>query len=173
MKRILITGMSGTGKSSVVERLAALDHFAVDADSDAWSEWRPMSNPGEPAGVALEPDWVWREDRIQWLLDHEVADALYLSGCSANQGRFYAQLDHVVLLTAPIEVMLDRVATRSSNPFGKTAGEREKIIEDTRVVVPLLRAGADIEIDTSAASLDDVVASIIALSEDDPSGPRA
>lgn len=38
MKRVLITGMSGTGKSTVVAALAARGHKAVDADESGLSE---------------------------------------------------------------------------------------------------------------------------------------
>ena len=37
MKRVLLTGMSGTGKSSVIGELAALGHTAIDTD-DGWCE---------------------------------------------------------------------------------------------------------------------------------------
>lgn len=43
MKRILLTGMSGTGKSTVICELAALGYKAVDADSDEYSEWVEVS----------------------------------------------------------------------------------------------------------------------------------
>ena len=39
MKRILLTGMSGTGKSTLISELAARGYKAVDADCDAFSEW--------------------------------------------------------------------------------------------------------------------------------------
>jgi dephospho-CoA kinase len=32
MKRVLLTGMSGTGKSSIIDRLVALGYRAVDLD---------------------------------------------------------------------------------------------------------------------------------------------
>lgn len=38
MKRVLITGMSGTGKSTVTAALAALGYRAVDADEDGYAE---------------------------------------------------------------------------------------------------------------------------------------
>jgi hypothetical protein len=40
-----------------------------------------------------------------------------------NQGRFH----YVVLLSAPLSVILDRVANRSNNPYGKAAEHRAEI----------------------------------------------
>jgi shikimate kinase len=163
MTRVLITGMSGTGKSTVIERLAALGYTAVDTDSDEWCEWREMSLDGGPAAW----DWVWREDRMRILLETSVSDFLFVAGCKSNQGVFYDHFDHVVLLSAPIDVMLDRVTLRTTNAFGKLPEEREKILRDTSDVVPLLRASADIEINTATASVKEVVAAIVALANTD------
>jgi shikimate kinase len=150
MKRALLTGMSGTGKSAVTCGLAARGYKAVDLDDPEWSEW--IEVPGHPGVSAAQPgrDWVWREDRVRDLLATEDADALFLSGCASNQGKFYAQLDHIVLLTAPVPVMLERLATRTSNPYGKDPAEVAMVLQNTREVVPLLRRRATLEVDTSA-----------------------
>src|SRR6266487_1639757 len=110
MKRVLLTGMSGTGKSTVIGELAARGYKAIDAD-DGWSERGP------------DGDWVWREERIQLLLSIEDCDVLFLSGCATNQVKFYPQFDHIVLLSAPAAVIIDRLATRTSNPYGKDPDE--------------------------------------------------
>ena len=39
MKRVLLTGMSGIGKSTVIAALAARGYKAIDADADEWSHW--------------------------------------------------------------------------------------------------------------------------------------
>jgi hypothetical protein len=85
MKRVLLTGMSGTGKSTVINELAARGYKAVDTDDHGLSEWVAVPLD-EPTGLAPGQDWVWREDRIQELLSSDV-EVLVLSGCSPNQGR--------------------------------------------------------------------------------------
>jgi hypothetical protein len=46
--------------------------------------------------------------------------------------------------------MLERLATRRTNDFGKSEDERRAILRDLRAVEPLLRAGATAEIDARA-----------------------
>jgi hypothetical protein len=47
-------------------------------------------------------------------------------------------------------VILERITGRESNDFGKTATERDLILNDLATVEPLLRARATAEIDTRA-----------------------
>jgi dephospho-CoA kinase len=94
--------MSGTGKSSVVRDLAARGFKAVDTD-DGWSE--PLTDGRQR----------WREDAIQALLATEDADVLFVAGCEENQAQFHAQFDHIILLSAPLEVLVGRLAARKSS----------------------------------------------------------
>lgn len=155
MKRILLTGMSGTGKSTVIRALAERGYKAVDSDSDEWSVWADDSLQPN-----TEPDWIWREDRIQGLLSNENADALFISGCKTNQGKFYPQFDHIVLLSAPADLIIERLTTRTTNPYGKRPEDLAQVLRYLETVEPLLRCGATLEIDTSDP-LDQVVQTIL------------
>jgi adenylylsulfate kinase-like enzyme len=98
MRRVLLTGMSATGKSTITAALAARGYRTVDLDTEAWSHWVDVVDdtaPGTP--VEAGRDWVWRDDRVAQLLAGR-AGILVISGCSPNQGKFYPQLDAVVLL---------------------------------------------------------------------------
>ena len=146
MRRILVTGMSGTGKSTALRELARRGFAAVDTDEPGWTEW------SEEDGGRL-----WREDAIAELLSRGGPEpALFLSGTVSNQGRFYARLDAVVLLAAPAEVLLERLATRTTNDWGKAPDERELVLRQLAEVEPLLRAGCTHELD-AAAPLEHVV----------------
>ena len=148
MSKVLVTGMSGTGKSSALRRLGARGHETVDTDSDEWSHWVAL-----PDGSS---DWIWREDVMSDLLRSHKSGTLFVAGCKTNQGRFYAQFDHVALLSAPSHLLLARIAARSDNPYRKTTAEQEMILRHVAEVEPLLRGSATIEIDASAP-LEDVV----------------
>ncbi len=159
MKRVLLTGMSGTGKSTVIEALAARGYRAVDADYGGLSEVVEVPED-EPTGLGPGQDWVWREDRIQRLLSMDDVDVLFLAGCAPNQGTFYPWFDHVVLLTAPAEVIAERLASRTNNPYGKRPEEVERTLLLRQTIEPLLRASAGHEIDTGVP-LDRVVETVL------------
>jgi thymidylate kinase len=93
------------------------------------------------------------------LLRSPAAGSLFVAGCKTNQGRFYAEFDHVALLSAPVDVLFTRIAARSDNPYGKSSAEREMILRHVAEVEPLLRASATIEIDASVP-LEDVVSQL-------------
>ena len=137
MTAILITGMSGSGKSTVLAELTTRGFQTVDTDYGDWID--------ESGGERL-----WREDRIDALLRETREVPLFVAGTVANQGRFAARFAEIVLLSAPLPVLLARIATRTGNPFGRHPAERARIVADTEAIEPLLRARATIEIDTRA-----------------------
>jgi dephospho-CoA kinase len=165
VKRILLTGISGVGKSTVIDELATRGYKAVDADSSEFSEWVEISAElAEAAGSPVEADrdWVWREDRMRELLSTENTDVLFVSGCAANMGKFLPQFDHVILLSAPADVTVERLVTRTNNAYGKRPDEVARVLSLKESVEPLLRNIAGHEIDTSVP-LDDVVTAVLRL----------
>jgi dephospho-CoA kinase len=146
-----VTGMSGTGKSTALGALARRGFGVVETDVPPWSAW------SEAAG-----GYVWREDVVRELLAGERRRTLYVSGAVSNQGLFYPLFDAVVLLSAPQEVLLRRIASRTANDYGKTAEQRERIVSDIAEVEPLLRETCTHEIDTTKP-IADVVAEPVAI----------
>jgi GTPase SAR1 family protein len=149
MRRILVTGMSGTGKSSALAELARRGFRTVDTDDPGWTV------EDHDGGR-----W-WDEERIARLLAEE-GPTVYVSGTVTNQGRFYDRFDAIVLLSASADVLLDRVSTRTTNDYGKSPTERELILEHVGEVEPLLRAGCTHEIDATKP-LADVVEALVEI----------
>jgi dephospho-CoA kinase len=141
--------MSGTGKSSVVRELVARGYKAIDTD-EAWSEPQPDGRQ------------MWREEAIQALLTADDAEVLFVAGCEENQAKFHAQFDHIVLLSAPLETLVERLATRSGNSYGKAPEEVRRFFHDVETVEPLLRRIASHEVRTTMP-LNEVVTTILRL----------
>ena len=150
-RKILVTGMSGTGKSTALAELAERGFRVVDTDEGGWTEWS-----------VAEDGYVWREERIAGLLAQVEPSPLYVSGTVSNHGRFHSEFDAVVLLSAPADVLLDRIETRTTNDYGKSSQERELVLRHLAEVEPRLRATCTHEID-AAQPLDVVVGQLIAI----------
>ncbi|WP_085025815.1 AAA family ATPase [Ensifer aridi] len=146
-KRILITGMSGTGKSAVIAELARRGHRAIDLDVPEWSHWVDAAQ-GDDLTPRDGQDWVWREDRVRGLLLLNERENLFVSGCAENMDKLFDVIDTIVLLSAPLETIVDRLRGRSGEGYGQTAGEQRKVAELIEAVEPLLRESSDFEIDT-------------------------
>jgi hypothetical protein len=151
--------MSGTGKSSALAELGRRGYRVVDTDDPGWREYREYVGSSDPVHRG---EWLWVEERITDLLDSHDGRSLFIQGCVRNQAKFYDRFDAIVLLSAPADVILDRVARRTTNDYGKTLVERAMILDDLAKVEPLLRAGCTHELDASRP-LDDVVADLIAI----------
>lgn len=146
--RVLITGMSGTGKSAVVRALAARGHRAIDLDDDGWSAWAPAD--GDPTGARPGHDWCWREDRVAALLAEATEGPLFVSGCAPNMTAFLPRFERVVLLSAPADVLVRRLATRAGNDYGRRPEELAAVLRNLREVEPRLRRVATHEVDATA-----------------------
>lgn len=148
---VLVTGMSGVGKSAALVELARRGFDTVDTD---YGDWISVVD-GEP---------LWREPRIDALLSRPRVGHLFVQGTVANQGRFYDRFGAVVLLTASTEVILHRLKTRTTNDFGKSAADQAKITRDVAEVEPVLRSGATHELDTTRP-LDEIVDSLVEIAD--------
>jgi broad-specificity NMP kinase len=144
MARVLVTGMSGTGESTVLHELRRRGHLTLDTDHDGWVL-----------------DDKWDEPRMSaFLCDH---GDVFVAGTVENQGSFYDRFDHVVLLTAPLPVLLARVTSRTNNPYGKTFQQRAEIASYVETVEPILRRGASLVLDAQrpASELADLIEDLV------------
>ena len=154
MARVLITGMSGTGKSSVIEALQGRGYRAIDTDEDDWCV------PGADGAL------IWNEEKMASLLDSASDSPLVIQGTVENQGKFYDRIDHIVLFSAPIDVLLERVAARMNNPYGKLPHERAEIRVYHEVVEPILRRRCTLNLDSGSMSIEQMTDVVARLASD-------
>lgn len=129
MSRVLITGMSGTGKTTVLCELSRRGFQTLDTDYDGW----------------VLADGTWDETLMAAYLASN--SSAIVSGTVENQGHFYDRFEAVVLLSAPVEVLIERVSVRTNNPYGNAETEQSVIHQQVLDVEPLLRQGATLELD--------------------------
>ncbi|MFW5709737.1 MAG: hypothetical protein ACOCX5_05905 [Chloroflexota bacterium] len=76
------------------------------------------------------------------------------------------QFDYVILLSAPAELITQRLKDRSNNPYGRQADEVARVLDLKNSVEPLLQRPAGHAIITTR-SLQDVVDEIVEIIEHD------
>ncbi len=169
MSRVLITGMSGTGKSSALAELERRGYRVGDTDDAGWLEYRPYA---EPVDELHRGEFLWVPERMATLLDADDGRSLFVAGGARNMMMFSNRFDAIVLLSAPSEVLLDRVARRRTNQYGKTPLERAEILDDLANVEPHLRRASTHVVDATQP-LARVVAELIAIATNPRSSDRA
>ncbi|MEI7810745.1 MAG: AAA family ATPase [bacterium] len=136
MKKIYITGISGTGKSAIAEELNKKGIYTIDVDSDkhnlcSWKNKETKENVYFEYGMGLD----WMEDH-GWYCDIEKLkgmlnvpeDIIVVVGLTTNQNEYLNLFDKVFLLQCSEETFLNRLKTRTSNDFGKHPLEENYIL---------------------------------------------
>jgi hypothetical protein len=64
---------------------------------------------------------------------------LFVQGTTRNQALFYPRFDHIVLLSALPEILAERLASRTTNPYGKDPAELAETLQYQQTMEPLPR----------------------------------
>ncbi len=136
MGKYLITGVSGTGKTTIAKEMQRLGYSAFDTDSvpklAAWIE--RATGKQRPKEFNSAKDWV---DRYDWLWDEKCLrellesqnEPLFFCGSSANQENFYSLFTQVFLLEIDDLSLQHRLLqSKRDHEFGRRPGEMEVIL---------------------------------------------
>ena len=124
-----VTGVSGTGKSTIVQELQRAGELAWDADEVSF--WRDRQTgeavvtppDGRPDGWVERHAWVIDSRRVRRCQADAVGQLGYLAGACENEAEVWDLFDTVVYLVARDETIRQRLAARTENDFGKTEEE--------------------------------------------------
>ena len=169
---ILITGTSGSGKSTIGKLLKERGYNFIEADSDKYNgtsiAYYRNKKSGEginmpwppPKNWADENDWVWRPQVIQELLAANSDKANIVSGDSRNKQEAYHLFDKIFVLSTDDKTLYDRLQKRQGNDFGKDPDEYAWVVKENKTIATdLAKAGATV-IDTTKPT-EEVVNQII------------
>jgi hypothetical protein len=70
---------------------------------------------------------------------------LFVQGTTRNQTLLYPRVDHIVLLSAPAEVLVERLTIQTTNRYGKNLAERVETLGYLETVEAPLRTAATLE----------------------------
>lgn len=169
---IWVTGVSGSGKSSVCEALRTRDHLAVDADWDGFSQWvhRLTAEPVVDPPYPVPPGWL---NNFAWRVKPEAVESLaanlgsgvgFLCGGFENEDDVWHFFDRVVCLVVDEGTLRDRLATRTANQFGKHPDQLRAALRWRLVVQERFRTRGAVQIDATQP-LEVVVAEVVASVE--------
>jgi shikimate kinase len=135
---VWITGNSGTGKSTVRVELARRGYRSFDTDEDGIAVWRSRAtgeqvhDPGDgnhPETWLRDHGWMINRARVQPLAMLARDQRVFLCGSVENEDEVADLFGAVVCLVLDEATLRARLATRTTNGFGKKPVEREAVLE--------------------------------------------
>lgn len=146
MPLIYITGMSGSGKSTVLHELEALGYETHGVDELGYADWVDRKTgaiipfPEDEDSVDIHAwykkhRWVLSVDRISKLKQQADADdkLVFLGGIAEGEEDVWQYFDKVFLLKVDKETIKERITHRTDNDFGKSPDEMAEIMKALHV----------------------------------------
>jgi len=172
MKKILVTGFSGVGKSTIAVKLREMGYHAHDLDEV--SEMFTALHKG--TGKVMEHwdtadldtvknfQWMCDKEQLRSLMDRDSGEFVFCCGAATNIAELVDLFDVVILLVASHEVIRNRLTNRTNNTWGKTKEIQDYILLERKDDRPeILKAKGAIVVDTSQP-IEDVVKEIVRIS---------
>jgi dephospho-CoA kinase len=136
MKVFFITGMPGTGKSSVVKNLAEKGIFPIDADSvKGLTHWVEKDtgeistwNPGMSQDWYSKHKYICDKEKLIEIINSSPTNKVALAGLFGNRSELWNLFDKVFLLQCKEETFLKRMIERENHNFGKHILDQENVL---------------------------------------------
>lgn len=142
MSLIYITGISGSGKSTVLKKLQELGFEAHGVDEEGFADWIDRRNglivpfPRTEAEVDIHDwykkhRWVFSYERISKLRakSDKQQTVIFLGGVAEGEKGVWPLFDRVIMLSVDEATIRQRIESRNDNHFGKTPEEMADILK--------------------------------------------
>jgi dephospho-CoA kinase len=152
--KILITGISGTGKTTVLSELQKQGFVVIDLDATGMCRWRNIETQEitEYGPTGRDYDWLtkhgWYCDTLtlQKFLSYIREDKdVFVAGISENIEELASQFDKVFIFEASDEVVKERLNARTNNHFAKKEEEQEFIFKHSRELLKKIKDFVEID----------------------------
>ncbi len=161
---ILVTGVAGTGKSTLAETLKQKNIPCIDGDYDEGIAYWKHKKTGKKVtdihsiyGISVRfYEWLWDIEKMREFLGNSP-EPIIVCGTADNKSEAYPLFERIVFLTAGEETLNFRLKTRQNNSFGKLASHRKTAIKDNAESVSHATENGFEIIDTSKLSPEQLV----------------
>jgi len=139
MSLVYVTGLSGSGKSAVCKELQRRGYDAHDTDLDGNAAWvdRKTGEVVAKAAAAGERTADWLEHygwqvlpaRVEELSNRAKGRLAFLCGLTENENQVWHLFSETIYLAIDEATLRERLATRTSNDFGKSDHELAAVLK--------------------------------------------
>jgi len=138
MPLYLVTGISGSGKSTVRNHLRMRGYEAYATDEDGYASWFDDETGEEYSRLTTSEErtpefgrrhsWRISRTKVTQLAADAAEQPIFLCGAVANEVAVWDLFAGVVALDIDTETLKQRLASRTNNDFGKSDHELEQIL---------------------------------------------
>lgn len=138
-KSILITGVSGVGKTSLSNKLNELGYKSYDIDDIPGlftmihkQTQLPIENHDNADLEKVKVmSWICDIEKLRSIIDNESNDLAFYCGNGSNIYQVMELFDKVILLTISLETNKYRLSTRTNDDYAKTPEVQEYVLSKT------------------------------------------
>ena len=135
-KSILITGVSGTGKSEVSRQLKAQGYETHDMDAvedlcvmvDKKTGLPTSYDNGNDIEKMEKMLWLYKKDVLEKLIADQKNEVAFYCGMPNNLEEITDVFTQVIVLSVSPDIIRQRLNTRTDNGFGKSVEVQEYIL---------------------------------------------
>ncbi len=137
-KSILVTGITGSGKSYLCNELKKLGYKAYDIENMNGLFNMVHKKTGKIADkyydndnleCVKQHDWICNKNKLQKLVRKNKKGIVFYCGTASNLDELLFLFDKIFLLKISTKILRKRLSTRKSNDFGRTPEVQEWILE--------------------------------------------
>lgn len=164
--KYLITGVAGSGKSTIARELRKRGYAAYDVEQGF--SYHVNKQTGERAVYPKHPtlEWYDKHERVfdekilENLFKKHADEDLFICSITANQKKYYPRFNKIFLLTADDDTIIKRIEQRTDNHFGKHPLELQRVLSRKQEFEDELKAAGAIVI-PSVGPIDKVTGDIL------------
>jgi adenylate kinase family enzyme len=145
VKKYLIYGLSGSGKSTIQKELTKRGYHAIETDFEpglsSWINKRtgkraPEITPPFTAAWLEKYEWNWDKGKVEELFQDKSHDTIFFCGGANNLEQFLHYFDKIFALAIGTDTMKRRLQTREPERWQEGSPELTRMLKWNKIFIP-------------------------------------